>query len=171
MIFRIFVEIHGYSWIFIEIHGNPWKSMDTQEYPGIFINFQKILDIIGYLEILIFQISMEIHVCLSYHTWISNMVLLEKLVMISIFHKCLSTKIHPVRRSSLPVVITISHTFRQSTNYCCTKKNYSYYYSRSSMQHTLHTKLLNNQLQRLICISWLQLSNHLDDSPFSQKKV
>ena len=61
--------------------------------------------------------------------------------------------------------------FRQSTNYYCTKKLfYSYYYSMSSMQHTLHTKLLNNQLQRHMCIPWLQLSNHLDDSPFHKKK-
>ena len=58
--------------------------------------------------------------------------------------------------------------FQQSTNYYCTKKLFhSYYYSMSSMQHTLHTKLLNNQLRRLMCISWLQLGNHLDDSPFS----
>ena len=44
----------------------------------------------------------------------------------------------------------------------------------SSTQHTLHTKLLNNQLRRLVCVFHgynLQLSNHhLDDSPFSQKK-
>ena len=44
----------------------------------------------------------------------------------------------------------------------------------SSTQHTLHTKLLNNQLRRLMCVFHgynLQLSNHhLDDSPFSQKK-
>ena len=44
----------------------------------------------------------------------------------------------------------------------------------SSMQHTLQTKLLNNQLRRLMCVFHgydLQLSNHhLDDTPFSQKK-
>ena len=142
--------------------------MEIHGYPGIFINFQKILDITRYLEILIFQISMEIHVCLSYHTWISNMVLLEKLVMTSIFHRRLSTRICPVRRSSLPMVHYHRSLSQQSTNYYCTKNLFHfYYYSMSSMQHTLHTKLLNNQLQRLMCISWLQLSNHLDDSPFS----
>ena len=33
MIFRIFVEIHGYSWIFIEIHGNPWISRNIHQFP------------------------------------------------------------------------------------------------------------------------------------------
>ena len=33
MIFRIFMEIHGYSWIFIEIHGNPWISRNIHQFP------------------------------------------------------------------------------------------------------------------------------------------
>ena len=33
MIFQIFMEIHGYSWIFVEIHGNPWISRNIHQFP------------------------------------------------------------------------------------------------------------------------------------------
>ena len=104
-------------WIFMEIHGYPWISRNIHQFPKI----------PGYYGISgnpdFPDISMEIHVRLSYHTWISNMVLLEKLVMTSIFHRCLSTtgRIHPVRRRSLPMVHYHRSLFQQSTNYYCTK--------------------------------------------------
>ena len=62
-------------WIFLEIHGYSWKSMEIHGYPGIFINFQKILDITGYLEILIFHgnpCMPELpYMDIQGHTWIS----------------------------------------------------------------------------------------------------
>ena len=134
----------------MDIHGYSEKKMEIDGYPGIFINFHKNP---GYYRISgnpdFPDLSMEIHVCPSYHTWISNMVLLEKLVVTSIFHRGLSTtgRIRPVRRTSLPMVHYHISLFQQSTNYYCTNKLfYSYYYSMSSTQHTLRTKLLNNQL-------------------------
>ena len=97
----------------MDIHRNPWKSMDIQEYSSI---SKKSWILPDNLEILIFQISMEIHVCPSYHTWISNMVLLEKLVMTSIFKTQMPGRIRPVRRRSLPMVHYHRSLFRQSTN-------------------------------------------------------
>ena len=123
MILRIFMEIHGYSWIFIEKNGNRWISWNIHQFPKN----------PGYYRISgnpdFPYISMEIHVCLSYHTWISNMVLLEKLVVTSIFDRGLSTtgRIRPVRRTSLPMVHYHRSLFQQSTNYYCTNKLfYSY---------------------------------------------
>ena len=92
-------DIRGNPWIFMDIYRNPWKSMDIQEYSSI---SKKSWILPDNLEILIFQISMEIRVCPSYHTWISNMVLLEKLVMTSIFKTQTPGRIHRVR---LPMVI------------------------------------------------------------------
>ena len=60
---------------------------------------------------------MEIHVCPSYHTWISN---IEKLVVtrdIKIFKTQTPGRIRPVRRSSLPMVHYHRSLFRQSTKF------------------------------------------------------